>query len=247
MNTTWLYTLLSVLIVSLISLIGIFTLAINPARLKNWLLSLVSFSAGALLGDAFLHILPEMAKNGELQNSGLYLLLGVLIFFILEKFILWHHSHGEHEESVHSYTYLTLAGDGLHNLVDGMIIAGGFMVSPALGIATSLAVIFHEIPQEIGNFAILVHGGFSVAKALWYNFISALTAFVGAIATLLAFRNLETAPAPLLAVSAASFIYIAMSDLIPELHKEKNKKTAAWHLFWFILGIAVMWPLIFFE
>src|SRR3989344_6810343 len=161
MQTVWFYTLASVLVVSLISLVGVFTLAINQERLKNWLLSLVSFSAGALLGDVFIHILPEMAENGWPQHASLYLLGGIVVFFILEKFIFWHYSHSEHEESVHSYTYLSLVSDGLHNFIDGMIIAGSFMVSNTLGIATTLAVIFHEIPQEIGNFAVLIHGGFS--------------------------------------------------------------------------------------
>lgn len=247
MLQTWLYTLISVFAVSLVSLIGIFTLAVNQDRLKSTLLSLVSFSAGALLGDVFLHILPEMAKDGLAVASSIYILLGVIIFFVLERFIFWHHSHSEHEEQIHSYTYLSLISDGLHNLIDGMIIAAAFLANTTLGLATTLAVIFHEIPQEIGNYAILIHGGFSKAKALFYNFISALTAFVGALMVLIIFNNLDGVPKPLLAVSAASFIYIAMSDLIPQLQKEPNKKTAAWHLFWFILGIAIMWALILLE
>lgn len=233
--------------VSSVSLIGIFTLAINQDRLKAWLLSLVSFSAGALLGDVFLHILPEMAKDGLAVASSIYILLGVIIFFVLERFIFWHHSHSEHEEQIHSYTYLSLISDGLHNLIDGMIIAAAFLANTTLGMATTLAVIFHEIPQEIGNYAILIHGGFSKTKALFYNFISALTAFVGALMVLIIFNNLDGVPKPLLAVSAASFIYIAMSDLIPQLQKEPNKKTAGMHLFWFVLGIAIMWALILLE
>ncbi|MBI3232119.1 MAG: ZIP family metal transporter [Candidatus Doudnabacteria bacterium] len=247
METVWFNTLISVFVVSLISLVGVFTLAMSPERLKKWLLSLVSFSAGALLGDAFIHILPEIAEAGWPENASLYLLAGIIVFFVLERFVLWHHSHSEHEESIHSYTYLSLLSDGLHNFVDGMIIAAAFLTSNSLGIATTLAVIFHEIPQEIGNFAVLIHGGFSKAKALFYNFISALTAFLGALVVLLVFKNLNIAPTPLLAISAASFIYIAMSDLVPELHKEPSKKTAAWHLLWFILGIAVMWALILIE
>lgn len=247
MQTVWLYTLLSVFIVSLMSLVGIFTLAINAIKLKNWLLPLVSFSAGALLGDVFLHIFPAMAETGWPENASLYLLGGIIIFFILERLVFLHQSHSEHEESIHSYTYLSLIGDGLHNFIDGIIIAASFLASPALGFATTLAVIFHEIPTELGHFAILIHGGFSKLKALFYNFISALTAFVGAIIVLLIFKNIETAPIPLLAISAASFIYIAMSDLVPELHKEPSKKTAAWHLLWFILGIAVMWAITLLE
>ena len=247
MYNIWFYSLLSVFIVSLISLAGVFTLAFNQEKLKGWLLSLVSFSAGALLGDVFIHILPEISKNGWPLEASFYLLAGIIIFFVLERFILWHYSHSEHEESIHSYTYLSLISDGLHNLIDGVIIAAAFLTSTTLGLATTLAVIFHEIPQELGHFAILIHGGFSKAKALFYNFLSALTAFVGAILVLLLFKNIETTPTPLLAISAASFIYIAMSDLVPELHKEPNKKSAAWHLLWFILGIAIMWTLVLVE
>lgn len=246
MHTTWIYTLLAVLVVSLISFVGALTLAIREEKLKKWLLSLVSFSAGALLGDVFIHILPEMAENGWPERAGFYLLFGVVLFFVLERFVFWHHSHSEHDESVHSYTYLSLLSDSLHNLIDGMIIAGAFLLNTSLGIATTLAVVFHEIPQEIGNFAVLVHGGFSRGKALFYNFISALTAFLGAIIVLAFFKG-EGAPVFLLSISAASFIYIAMSDLIPQLHKEKNNLRALWHLLWFMLGIAAMWVLTIFE
>lgn len=247
MSQAWLYSLLSVFVVSCVSLIGAVSLSINPNRLKGWLMSLVSFSAGALLGDVFIHILPEMAETGWPEYAGIYLLLGIVVFLILERFIFWHHNHSEHEETVHSYTYLSLISDGLHNFIDGAIIAGSFLVSPTLGFATTLAVVFHEIPQEIGNFAVLVHGGFSTKKALWYNFVSALTAFAGALLVLVFSNHIETIPTALLAISASSFIYIAMSDLIPQLQKEPNKKTAAWHLVWFVLGIAAMWVLILFE
>lgn len=247
MPNIWLYTLLSIFVVSLISLIGIFTLAINQDRLTRILLSLVSFSAGALLGDVFIHILPEIAKEGWPGKTSLYLLAGIIIFFALERFVFWHYPHSEHKESIHAYTYLSLVSDGLHNLIDGMIIASAFLANTTLGLAITLAVIFHEIPQEIGNFAVLVHGGFSRAKALLYNFLSALTAFGGALSVLLIFKSSGNAPAPLLPISAASFIYIAMSDLIPQLQKEPNQKTAALHLCWFIAGIAVMGTLVFVE
>lgn len=247
MLESWGYTLLSILVVSLVSLVGIVTIAISEVRLKAWLFSLVSFSAGALLGDVFLHIFPEMAKEGWPEKAGIYLLAGIICFFILERFVFWHHSHSEHEESVHAYTYLSLVSDGLHNFVDGMIIAGAYLVNPVLGLATTTAVVFHEIPQEIGNFAVLVHGGFSKAKALFYNFVSALTAFLGAIFVLLAAREFSQAPTFLLAFSAASFIYIAMSDLIPQLHKEKNNRAAMRHLLWFIIGILAMWALLLLE
>ena len=247
MQTIWIYTLLSVFIISLISLVGAFTLSIKPETLKSWLMHLVSFSAGALLGDVFLHMLPELGKAGFELKYGIYILTGILIFYALERFIYWHHSHSEHKEEVHSYVYLTQAADSLHNFIDGLIIAGSFLISNALGFATAIAVIFHEIPQEIGNFAIFIHGGWSVKKALFYNFFSALTAFAGAAVVLIFLKNFQGQPALLLSIGAASFIYIAMSDLIPELHKEKNTKTAVIQLLWFVLGIAAMWLLVLVE
>jgi len=185
MLNLWVYTLISVFIVSLISLVGVVTLSINEYRLKKWLTYLVSFSAGALLGDVFLHLLPEISEISFGAKEGLYILLGLVIFFVLERFILWQHRHGQHEEHVHSLVYLTQVGDSLHNFIDGLIIAGSFLAGPHVGIATTIAVIFHEIPQEIGNFAILLHGGWSKNKALLYNFVSALFAVLGAVIVLL--------------------------------------------------------------
>jgi len=223
-------------------------LAVNREKLQGWLLWLVSFSAGALLGDVFLHILPEMAETGLTLRIGIYLLVGLLIFFVLERFVLWQHTHGQHREEVHSMTYMVLIGDGLHNLIDGMIIAASFLVSIPLGIATTLAVVFHEIPQELGNFAILVHGGFSKTKALWYNFLSALTAIIGAVIVLLLMRGTEGEPPIfLLALAASGFIYIALTDIIPYLNKEKGIKKSVLQLIWVILGALVMAALLLLE
>lgn len=243
----WTYSLVSVSLVSLISLVGIFTLSIDEQKLKQWLFYLVAFSAGALLGDVFLHILPEMTKQSLGAKEGGYMLVGILVFFILERFILWHHSHSEHKEEIHSMVYLTQIGDSLHNFIDGLIIAASFLASTTLGIATTIAVIFHEIPQEIGNFAIFIHGGWSRGKALWYNFLSALTAVLGALVVLIFVRNQTQAPTALLSFGAASFIYIAMSDIIPELHKEVDSKKSGYQLIWFIIGIGVLGLLLYLE
>ena len=166
---------------------------------------------------------------------------------MLERFILWHHSHGEHEEKIHSVVYLTMVGDSLHNFIDGMVIAASFLVSPVLGVASTLAVIFHEIPQEIGQYAILIHGGWSRGKALWYNFLSALTSVLGAVVVLLFAKNLEGPPVFLLAFAGASFIYIAMSALIPELHKEVGLKRSIVQFIWLIVGIGLMATLLYLE
>ncbi len=247
MNHVWSYTLLSVAAVSLISLVGAFTLAIREDRLRRSLLSLVAFSAGALLGDVFLHILPELGEAGFSVRYGWYILAGIALFFALEKLVLWHHPHGEHDESIHSVVYLTQIGDSLHNFLDGIVIAVSFLVSPAVGLATTLAVVFHEIPQEIGNFAMLVHGGWSTRKALWWNFVSALFAVLGAVLVLAFARGATGAPTALLALGASSFIYIAMSDVLPELHRETSRRRSVYQLLWFVSGVAAMALLLLLE
>jgi zinc and cadmium transporter len=247
MSEIYLYTFVSVIIVSVISLIGIFAIGLNDKWLNRGLHYLISFSAGALLGDVFLHLIPELSEDGFSPMIGMYFVVGVIIFFLLEKYILWHHSHDGHDEKIHATGYLTIFGDALHNFIDGLIIAASFLASIPLGIATTIAVVFHEIPQEIGQFGILVHGGWSKGKALLYNFISALTAIVGAAIVLFITPDLETAPTFLLAFAGASFIYIAMSDIIPDLHKEKSVVKSIWQIVAFVIGIAVMWLLLMFE
>ena len=247
MTDVWIYTLGSVIVVSLISLLGVFSLGVKPERLERALLYLVRFSAGALLGDVFIHILPEIMAGEAAVRSGAYVLAGVILFFVLERVLLWHHSHHSHKEEVHSVVYLTIVGDALHNFLDGVAIAAAFLISVPIGVATAVAVIFHEIPQEIGQFAILVHGGWSRKKALLYNFFSALTAIAGALLVLLFSQTFTEAPAVLLGLGAASFIYIAMSDLLPELQKESHIGRFALQLFWMIAGIAVMALLLLLE
>lgn len=247
MSEIYLYTLGSVFIVSAISLVGVVALGFNERFLRSILTYMVSLSAGALLGDVFLHLLPEMSEVGFGVKEGAYFMVGILVFFILERFILWHHSHGTHKEEIHSSVYLTMIGDSLHNFIDGLIIAASFLVDPALGIAATIAVIFHEIPQEIGQFAILIHGGWSKTKATLYNFLSALTAVLGALVVLLFARDLQEAPSFLLAFAGASFIYVAMSDLIPELHKEESTYKALVQFVWFIVGIGIMASLLLLE
>jgi len=236
----WTYTLISVVVVSLISLVGIFSLAIRKERLQRALFYLVSFSAGALLGDVFIHILPEIMEGEGALRNGAYVLAGIMLFFVLERALMWHHSHSSHREEVHSVVYLTIVGDALHNFLDGVAIAAAFLAGIPIGVATATAVIFHEIPQEIGQFAILVHGGWSRKKALLYNFFSALTAIAGALLVLLFSRSFTEAPTVLLALGAASFIYIAMSDLIPELQKEQQVRRSVVQFVCMLAGIAVM-------
>jgi len=238
----WIYTIVSVLIVSLISLVGVLTLSIKIDKLKTFLIYIVSFSAGALFGDAFLHLLPEIVeKNGFTLTISGFTLLGIAIFFTMEKLVHWQHCHHPiTEEHVHPFAIMNLIGDGVHNFIDGLIIGVSYIVSIPVGIATTIAVVFHEIPQEIGDFGVLLHGGFSKSKALGLNFLTALAAVIGAVIALIASTYIENIEIFLIPIAVGGFIYIAGSDLIPELHKEFTVKKSILQLIAFIAGILVM-------
>ena len=242
MENVWLYTIGSTLLVSIISLIGVFTLSVNEKHLKNVILFLVSFSAGALIGDAFIHILPEsVEKFGFDLNMSLYILAGILVFFVLEKFIHWHHCHRPEDQHHKAFVFTNLFGDGLHNFVDGLFIASSYMVDVNLGIATTVAVVLHEIPQEIGDFGLLVYGGLGRGTALLYNFIFALFAVAGAIIGLLIGGVNTEFLRFILPFTAGGFIYIANADLFPELHKDSGKgSTSVLHFLLILGGIGTM-------
>jgi len=242
MLEVWVYTIVSVLIVSLISLVGIITLSINVKKLKTFLLYIVSFSAGALFGDAFIHLLPEIvAKNGFTLTVSSFILVGIALFFTMEKIIHWQHCHHPiTEEHIHPFAIMNLIGDGVHNFIDGLIIGVSYIVAIPVGIATTIAVALHEIPQEIGDFGVLIHGGFSRAKAIGVNLLSASAAILGAIIALLASRYIDNIELYLIPIAVGGFIYIAGSDLIPELHKEFTVKKSILQLLAFIAGILVM-------
>src|SRR3989338_2747586 len=249
MANIWLYSLTSVFIVSLMSFVGVLTLSIKTERLKKILLYLVSFSAGALFGDAFIHLLPEIVeKSGFGLNISLYLMLGIGISFIIEKFIHWRHCHLPNtKDHVHPFAMMNLFGDCIHNFIDGLIIGASYLASVPVGIATTLAVIFHELPQEIGDFGVLLHGGFSKAKALFFNFVTALTAVFGAAISLLISPYVENITTFLIPFAAGTFIYIAGSDLIPELHKEVKVERSLLQLIAIALGVLVMLSLLLLE
>jgi len=241
MLEVWIYTIVSVLIVSFISLVGIITLSINSNKLKKILIYLISFSAGALFGDAFLHLLPEIVEaSGEftLQIS-LLTLTGIAIFFIVEKVIHWQHCHSPiTDDHVHPFAIMNLVGDSVHNFIDGIIIGVSYLISIPAGIATTVAVALHEIPQEIGDFGVLLHGGFSKGKAILVNFITALGALLGAIVALIASKYVPSLELYLIPIAVGGFIYIAGSDLIPELHKEPDfKKSMTSFLFVLLMVI----------
>lgn len=245
----WTYSLLSVFIVSLISFVGIFTLSLRVEKLKKILLYLVSFSAGSLFGGAFLHLLPEIVEEyGFGMNISLAVLFGLVFFFIIEKFIHWRHCHiPTSNDHPHPFAFMNLFGDAVHNFIDGLIIGASFMLSIPAGIATTIAVALHEIPQEIGDFGVLLHGGFSKGKALLFNFLTALTAIFGVIVALVLGSFVENITLFLIPFAAGGFIYIAGSDLIPELNKEMGVKKSFIQLVSFVLGIGVMMLFLFME
>jgi zinc and cadmium transporter len=221
-STNVLYAIASVILVSLISLIGIVTISISEERLRSVLFVLVSLAAGAMFGDTFIHLLPESFQKGaETFVPSMSVLCGILAFFILEKFLLWRHQHTlESSNRIQPLGYLNLIADGVHNLIDGMMIGASYLVSLPIGIATTLAVVFHEIPQEIGDFGILLNAGFTKRRALFFNFLSATLALLGTALALVIGSTLESFSAVMLPFTAGGFIYIAGSDLLPELQKE---------------------------
>ncbi len=226
-------------VVSLISLIGIFTLLLKENLLNKLLFVLIAFAAGGLIGGAFLHLLPEALEQTGSSAVFSYLIVGFIFFFILEKYLHWRHCH-EGTCSIHPFTYLSLIGDGIHNFIDGLIIGASFLVSIQFGIITTLVIVLHEIPQEMGDFGILVYGGFTKFKALYFNFLIALTCIAGTIAGYLISANLKDFSVFLIPFTAGGFIYIAACDLIPELHKQPELKKSALSMLAFLCGISII-------
>ncbi|MFH1285415.1 MAG: ZIP family metal transporter [Candidatus Micrarchaeota archaeon] len=212
----------SVVVVSLISLVGIIAMRLGGAQRESVVRILVAFAAGALLAAAFVHLIPE-AIEGAAEGAYFAVLGGIMLFFLLEEFIFWHHCHKE-ECEVKPVGYLNVIGDGVHNFIDGVLIASAYLVNVNLGVITTLGVISHEIPQELGDFGILIHSGFSTKKALFYNFISASTAILGALIGYFCFSAVKEYIPLAVGVAAGGFLYIAVADLLPELHGERNTK-----------------------
>lgn len=245
--TNQILALLSTFLISLVSLLGVFSLSIKPKKLQGILIYLVSFAVGAMFGDAFIHLIPEAYQNIP-SLAPLYLLFGILLFFLLEKLVKWHHCHKiDCEEHFRPIASMNLIGDSLHNLVDGLLLGATFLVSIPIGLSTALAVLAHEIPQEIGDFGVLLHGGYSLKKALWFNFLSALMAMMGVLFSLILGPVIKDYNLALTAITAGGFIYIAGSDLIPELHHESSLKKALAQFFMIILGIVTTLALILVE
>jgi len=246
----WTLSILSVVLVSVISLGGILVYWVADKKLKKAFVYMVSFAAGGLLGDVFLHLIPEMVEETGFNTlASFVILLGIFSSFAVERFLQWRHCHvPTSAEHPHSFAYMNLFGDGVHNLIDGLIVGGSYIASIPLGIATTIAVIFHEIPQEIGDFGVLIYGGFQKKKALIFNFVTALTAVLGAIIALILGTAIEGFVPLLIPFAAGNFIYIAGSDLIPELRKDTPEpKKSAFQLISLVLGVVPMALLLLLE
>lgn len=230
----------STIAISLIAWIGLITLAVHEETLKKITLPLVAFAAGALLGGAFLHLLPESVS--AMSSSILlfeWLIIGFLIFFVLEQFLNWHHCHVASSDKKEPVTYLILVADGVHNFIGGLAIAGSFIAGIPIGMVTWLASVAHEIPQELGDFGILIHGGWSSRKALVFNFVSALTVVVGGL--LAYFLSASVNTDFLLPFAAGNFIYIAASDLIPEIQHTESQRARISYTLALLAGLALVW------
>ena len=245
-------TLFATLAISLFSLGGIFALSLKDKTLHNLLFILIAFSAGTILGAAFFDLLPEAIEIVDESSVFIWVTLGFVGFFFLERFIYWYHGHGHESDisieitdkkSTKSFAYLNLIGDGIHNFIDGMVIAASFLLGFSVGLATTFAVIFHEFPQEMGDYGILVYAGFKRKKALLLNFIVSLSVVWGGIFASFFIENIGILSGLLIAISAGGFIYLSASELIPELNKENNFRKSAIQFIIFILGIILIWSL----
>lgn len=229
-------------LISLFSLLGAVVLANNPKLLNKLVFSLVGLSTGTLLGGAFFHLIPESLETLSIDQVSIFVLLSFSVFFLLEKILHWHHCHDGNCDT-HSFGYMNLIGDCLHNFIDGVIIAASFAIDIRLGIASSLAIIFHEIPQELGDFGVLIFSGMSKNKALTYNFIASLSAILGGILGYMFLSTHESLFSYVLPIAAGGFLYISTSDLLPEIRKEPNMLKSLKAFALFVVGIVIMYGL----
>jgi zinc and cadmium transporter len=236
----------STVFVSLISLIGVFTLALREKYLEKILLTLVALASGALMGGAFIHLLPEAIEKTDGQPVFLWVLVAFVAFFIVEKVFQWRHCHKE-KCDVHTFGHMTLLGDGVHNFIDGLIIAAAFVESTGLGIVVTAVVVLHEVPQEIGDFGTLLYSGFKKRRALFMNFLSGVTAVAGGVIGYFWASSSENFINILIPFAAGGFIYIGASDLLPEIRKTTKIKESVGTMVMFILGIAVIYLMRFLD
>jgi zinc and cadmium transporter len=254
-------TLLRIIIAALAG--GILSTLAAAATLRMqaaWIPRFVSFAVGALLGAVFLELLPHALETGSSQPVMVTVLVGLLAFFLLEKLVLWRHAHGhaahsderdetEHDHALHAQAAPTdggrsglmiLIGNGVHNFCDGIVIAAAFLADAALGVATTLAIVAHAVPQQVGDFAVLMHSGFARAKAFGYNIAAGLATLIGALAAYLALADMQQILPTVLAIAAASLLYVAVADLIPSLHRRSEPLETVKQMLWIAFGIAII-------
>ncbi|MEW6037023.1 MAG: ZIP family metal transporter [Pseudomonadota bacterium] len=249
---TALYVLGAGLTVSLVSFSGLFVLRIKPERLETVVPYLVALAVGVLLGDAFIHLIPDaVERHGSVSTVCLTTLAGMFVFFVLEKLVRWRHDHHvtftASPGDIRPLARMNLIGDAIHNFVDGILIAGSFLVDPVLGFTTTFAIVAHEIPQELGDVGALIYGGYAPRKAVLYNFYCSLTVLAGVLFTLALGRVAESSLILLLPIAAGGFIYIAASDLIPALHERSSLRSLVGQATTFGIGIGFMQGIVVFE
>lgn len=231
--------IIATFLITLCVWVAVLFLYFKKETLSKILIFLVALSAGALIGGAFLHLLPEAAEKLNTEKMYIIVLLSFVFFFLMEKILHWRHCHKE-KCPIHTFGYMNLIGDGVHNFIDGLIIASAFLIDFHLGIVTTLAIALHEIPQEIGDFGVLIYAGFEKRKALLINYLVAFTVVLGGIVGYFISLSLASVIPYLLPFAAGGFIYIAAADLIPEIKKETNLVKSISSLAIFILGISIM-------
>ena len=237
-----LLSLAATFLISIISLVGLATLTLNTKTLNNSLHLMIALAAGSLMGGSFFHLLPEAGESLGLETALQATLVSFVIFLVIEKALHWRHCHSRDCE-VHTLGMMSAIGDSLHNFLDGLVIVAAFMGGMELGIATTLAIALHEIPQEIGDFGVLLHAGYKRNTALLINFITALTAVLGALVGYALSSSVGQFMPYLLPLAAGGFIYIGASDLLPEVRKERDQRKATLAFIFFLLGIGAMYLL----
>lgn len=235
---TLLFIILATLTNGLMALIGGLTLTVSKGKLDLIIKSLVALSAGTMFAGSIFHLLVEAEESMGLLPALYILTIGFLAFFVLERYLWYHHCH-EGECDVHPVSYLVLFGDAIHNLLDGILIAAAFISDWRIGLVTTAIVLIHEIPQELGDFGVLVDSGFEPKKALFYNFLSQLTAVFGGVTSYFALTMLDISKF-FVPLAAGGFLYISASDLIPEIHRHSEKGKALFYFFLFVAGISIM-------
>lgn len=250
---TVLATLTASLVVVMVAASSAFVLYIKDSTLKKWMPWLIAVAVGVLLGDSFLHLLPDALEISESASSVfLWSLTGILCFYLIEQFLHWRHDHSIDISATGAckpatFVKMNLLGDGIHNFVDGILIAGSFLVDPMLGVATTFAIVMHEIPQEISDIAVLIHGGLEKKQAVIANVICATTCIAGAMLTLLLAQITQLSLGALLAITAGGFIYIATTDLIPLLRQPNMQLTLPMQVIATATGVFSMQAILWLE